>query len=133
MRGIIDSLQHSPKIRSVRMDGCGLDDHQIYRAVRFSFFLRNLRELSLDRNFCRSNGVDGIARILSMGRLEKLNLSSQVPPAGGLRLDISPLIRLLRNDEYGVCSLRELDLSRNNLEDSDFLDLGESMKYNTTS
>ena len=77
MRGIIDSLRHSPKIRSVRMDGCGLDDHQITELSGSLCFYRNLRELSLDRNFCLSMGVHRIARILSMGRLEKLNLSSK--------------------------------------------------------
>ena len=131
MRRIIVGLQSSPRIHTIRMDGCGLVDHQINELSASLCNYKNLRELCLDRNSCQSTGMIGIGLILRKGNLEMLRLSAQDPVHHHHRLNIYPLTQhQIKSRE--IRSLRELDLSQNDLDDGDFSNIGDSLKHNTT-
>jgi hypothetical protein len=134
---LADGLSHNRHLQQLDVSYCQLRDESVSLLVEQLIHHPTLLNLDLSGNYCRSDGMASIVKLLSQQEennhpplLQHLNLTNQHAGEFGGSFDITNLGLAMRSN----CSLQSLDLSFNMLYDDDIQNLVAALshKNNTT-
>ncbi len=128
VHSIANGLAKHQRLEKLSLKSCHLDDSELTILLRALQHHDNLKELCLSMNYCQQEGTSSLEQILtsSTASLQKLDVSCQ-----DTWDDRQYYFHYCNALSHPCCTIRELDLASNFVEDKQFIGLIQALRTNT--